>query len=240
LYAVVYGTGKWARLIGEKLKLLNVAPVFVGSNSERADFARDDPGLLQNQNCPVFVASATQNHLSDVEHCIKLNPSKIFVEKGFVDSVQRARARELTKHVPAYVINQRIYSSVFDVPELDGKILQCEFDWCVDVGNTSEWAYHMVSIDNYIRKLRRDLYITQPGTCSFDPVTVFSIREGAERLLRINVTTDNSQLKFELGHTNQVSILTTPVRQLQFVNEDCLTKAIEDAILNTNKRMEQI
>ena len=97
---IIYGTGKWAKLLGNKLKEQKLDPIYIGSDSAVSTYTRKNiPDNVLNAKNPglIFIASSTNNHLADLKHCLEnfKNVSKIFIEKGFASKDERDEAKSL-------------------------------------------------------------------------------------------------------------------------------------------------
>jgi hypothetical protein len=231
LYAVIYGTGKWARLLGSKLEANNIEPVFVGSNSAVALYTRDtvlDSGI---KGCPVFIASKTVDHRNDLLHCLNLEPNAVYVEKGF----SSAEERLVNTSVPVFIMSQYRFSEVFT--KLNGKIVECIYDWTIDRSNISEWAYHIISIDNYIRQLHNQVYIKEAGEYTIDNVSKLTIGVGDTRKLNIKIRTETTEANIDLGRTNSIRINN---EYFEYPDEDCLSKQIAKIFADETEILERL
>jgi hypothetical protein len=184
----------------------------------------------------VFIASSTNNHYADFVQSLTLNPKIIFIEKGFKNTLQKEQARLLTKDIPVYILSQYRYSNVFD--HMVGNIIKCYYEWTIEKGEISEWAYHIISIDNYIKKTNNQLDIVLPGNYILDSISECSIQFGNERKLKIYITTDTHQFNIVLGKTS--NSIYNGKTTLEF-NEDCLGKQITDILDNIkNTKLERL
>ena len=231
MYAVIYGTGKWAQLLGNKLEAINVEPIFVGSKSSVALYTRDTILDSDIKGCPVFIASKTVEHHNDLLHCLNLEPSAVYVEKGFSNSEERL----VDTAVPVFIMSQYRFSEVFT--KLDGKIIKCVYDWTIDRNNISEWAYHIISIDNYIRQLDNQFYIKEAGEYTIDNVSNVAIRVGSTRTLNIKIKTETTEADINLGKTNSISIGN---EYFEYPDEDCLSKQISKIFANETEILERL
>jgi L-alanine-DL-glutamate epimerase-like enolase superfamily enzyme len=156
LHAIIYGTGKWAQLLKIKLTSLGLSPILIGNNPLVADYNRaETPHIAKAfRNAPVFIASATKDHFVDMVHSKMFDPSIIFVEKGFINAEEKASATSWAadRKKPVYILSQYRYSKVLEILEsFKDDIISILHDWTIDKGTISEWGYHIVSIDNYIK-----------------------------------------------------------------------------------------
>ena len=231
MYAVIYGTGKWAQLLGSKLKTVGIEPVLVGSNSNVASYTRESILGSEFKNCPVFIASKTVDHYNDLIHCLKLNPTVVYIEKGMSSSNERL----INVTVPVFILSQYRFSEVFS--KLKGQIISCVYDWTIDRNNVSDWAYHIISIDNYIKKLNNQLYIKEEGEYTIDNVSTLTIRVGNTRHLNIKIKTDILEADIQLGKTNSIQINN---EHFEFADEDCLSKQIAKIVVNEIEVLERL
>lgn len=136
-------------------------------------------------------------------------------------------------------MSQYRYSDVFEyLLNLNHKIIKCRYDWIIEKGEISEWAYHIISIDNYIKKTNNQLEIKLPGEYVLDNISNCSILFGKERKLKIEITTDKNQFNIYLGKTS--NIIDTGDTSLEF-KEDCLEKQIKDVLNNIkNTKLERL
>jgi len=178
--------------------------------------------------------------LLDLEHALTLSPSAVFIEKGFLNAEDKVKAKQLVKDTPAFIMSQYRYSQVFDVEEFNDCVISCNFNWTITGSGIHEWAYHLVSLDNYINKTNNEMYIKEAGTYNAGSSTL-TIQEGQERSLLVDVKTEHNDIHIELGKTNQL-IIKNSGKELEFINEDCLAIQIKDAIINgsNNKKLERL
>lgn len=188
----------------------------------------------------IFIASATCDHYQDLEYSLKLHPSKIFIEKGFSNQEEREKAKTLVGNIPTYILSQYRYSAAIScVVDLQETITACRYTLNVDAGSISEWAYHILSIDNYLKNTNNQLYIQELGEYNIDQISSILIQRSTERSFGIEITTDQYDIIVNLGKNNTVAIKnkqTDEVFNLEYKQEDCLGKQIKDIInLDTSK-----
>lgn len=238
MHALIYGTGKWAQLIGSKLDFPHY---FIGSNKEVANYNRKQKLPKDLHNGLVFIASETKNHFSDFKHALKNNPGIVFVEKGFGTNLDYINAKKLAGDVPVFILSQYRYSKVFEtLKEKVSHYNRCLYDWKVD-SEISEWVYHIASIDNYVRD-KKNLFITnEPNSYKIDHVSSFRIDKSDNRSLKMVVTTFGKEIEITLGETNIISFKDkNGIEYFEFYDqEDCLDKQIK-GILNQDIRLERI
>lgn len=238
MHALIYGTGKWAQLIGSKL---DFDKHFIGSNKDIANFTRKDKLPKELKGGLVFIASETVKHFSDLKLAVKHKPGIIFVEKGFGTNLDYINAKKIAGDIPVFILSQYRYSKVFEtLKENVSQIKRCLYDWKVD-SEISEWVYHIASIDNYIRD-KKNLFITnEPNSYKIDHVTSFRIDKAEDRSLRMLVATLGKEIEITLGDTNVISFRGNKgIEYFEFYDqEDCLDKQIK-GILNQDIRLERI
>lgn len=194
---------------------------------------------------PLIIASSTKNHLEDLELCLELNPSEIYVEKGFNTIEEYETAKLLVKNIPTYVLSQYRYSSVFTMLKdynKENKYNQIDYKWDIDKGEVSEWVYHIVSIDNFLKNKNNRIIVREPGTYRIGSDSDFIIQKSDTRNLSIYLETDSYHIKITLGKSNILYITEGDyVRKLEFHNEDCLIKQLREIfIFKNNKVLERL
>jgi hypothetical protein len=88
-----------------------------------------------------------------------------------------------------------------------GNIVKCDYEWEVDTGDPSEWISHIISLDNYIRKLDKQYYIEDFGTYRIDDVSDFSIKKSNTKNLNMCIETELLAITVNLGKTNSFEII---------------------------------
>lgn len=233
MHAIIYGSGKWAQLISNKLQNNNVENLLVGNNitvTSVNKFAKIPSSFYGGM---VFIASATKDHFSDLKQCLTTNPKTIFLEKGFSDAKLYNEAKKLSS-VPIYILSQYRYSEVIrQVKNL--KIKKIEYNWKVD-SDTKEWMYHIYSIDNFIKKQNNRLPEVLNEHFTIDNISSGTISSNVTRNLEIKIITEKDYAKINLGKTNSLDY---GGKHLVFDNEDCLGKQI-NGILNNYNLLERL
>lgn len=197
------------------------------------------------RNLPVIIASKTEDHISDLEFCLKTSPSKIFIEKGFLDNDQKLRAKELIGEVPCYIMSQYRYSAVFDrFLSYNLQIEKCYYNWKVNNNSGArEWFHNILSIDNYLKRTNNSLYADKFGTYEIDHISSARIAYNQERSLLIDIDTKEYQAHFDLGKTNKLYLRNKlDGVELQFFvsDEDCLRHQIKDIMTGQNIKLEKL
>lgn len=238
MHALIYGTGKWAQLIGEKLP---IKKFFIGNNTNIANFSRKDKLPKELRNGIVFIASKTNEHYNDYKLAIKQKPGIVFIEKGFNTELDYSNAKKYSSSIPTFILNQYRYSKVFEtLKEKVNDIKKCVFDWKVE-SNIKEWGYHIASIDNYIRNTNNMFFITDPNAYKIDHITSIKIDIAEQRKLDIKIATFGKEIEINLGKMNIITFKGLKgIEYFEFYDdEDCLDKQIK-GILNQDIRLERV
>lgn len=191
---------------------------------------------------PVFIASATKDHLADLRICLTHYPSKIFVEKGFTSDKEKELARYNVGKIPTYLMSQHRYSKIFDplmsIIDID-KPIKCVYNWDIERDSVSEFLYHIVSLDGYIKKKDVSLYVNDFGTHVIDSISAVSFNKSTKRKLTINLETQLSNVKVVLGEHNSIVIKNKNDNKTKVIvrctKEDTLYLMIRDIVLGENK-----
>jgi hypothetical protein len=196
---------------------------------------------------PVFIASATQSHLSDLKHCLDLRPTKIFVEKGFSNAEERKQATQLVGNIPSYVLSQHRYSSIFDlfISSQDvNQVYKCTYTWKIENDNVSEFLYHISSLDGYLRKKQTEIYNSNFGNYNIDDISSYNIVESPYRILKIQIQSRLYDATFKIGAYNNVVMKQKDSKQkivMTSYSEDNLGKMIYNVLEKNSKiRLERI
>lgn len=235
---IIIGTGKWAKLIKEKLNLLGIGTTMVGNDMSVADFNRREIFKCPH-GTPVIIASKTSQHMNDLILSMSLNPSLVFVEKGFTNSEEKKLAKECLNNVPGFILSQYRYSRVFDVLKdlCSDDITKIDYTWTVEKGDPKEWGYHVLSIDNFIKNTDKYLDVCDFGFHRLDAVSDLILKQGSPRKLSIDIITTQYNYYITLGSTNTISAVhntTKEVIEREFVNEDCLNSQLQSIFKDTN------
>jgi len=228
-------------LICSKLKQLGIGYDTIGSNL--CNHTKKDLSKCR-KNLPVIIASATKQHLDDVKLCLDLNPSRIYVEKGFYTVEEYALAKELVGDIPLYILSQYRYSAIFKFLEFKGidKFNQIDYNWEIEKGEISEWCYHIISLNNFLRKNNNRMIVREEGTYRIDESSDFVIKRSENRNLVIYLQTDSYEIKITLGKSNILEYTEDKDnRKIEFQNEDCLLKQLQEIfIFKNNKVLERL
>lgn len=236
---VIFGSGKWARLIGSKLNALSIDCFYVGT-----------AGLNVIQRCAievnkdyfnkiVIIASATKDHYSDFLLALKINPTMILVEKGFSDFKELQLARNAKPSIKTFFLSQYRYSKVFNViKQIDiGLIKKTEYKWGVNSQNVSEWVPHILSIESYIKSVRNSVDIRDFGKFQLDSGADVEIYFSEKRKLIAKYETTDHCIELSFGVDNVVNIVdlkTTENFKFEFKNEDCLYSQLENILIKND------
>jgi hypothetical protein len=196
---------------------------------------------------PVYIASSTSSHISDLEHCLDiLAPKIIFIEKGFKNNEQKRKAKELVnkKKIPTYILSQYRFSTVLEYFKLTAEYpTSISYRWSIDKGEASEWGHHINSIDKYIKNTANDFYIEDWESCTIDKISSYDIHKGVSRRLYIDIETDKNNITISLGKTNSILIKSKDgkfIGDLHYNDEDCLDKQITEIINKSYKKLERL
>jgi hypothetical protein len=221
-----------------------ITPCYIGSDSTVATYDKNWPVSNVFKGATVFIASATKDHYRDLEYSLKLKPSKIFIEKGFLNQEEKEKAKQLVGNIPTYILSQYRYSdAIKTVADLKDDIKSCRYIWSIEKGEISEWAYHILSIDNYLKNTNNQLYIKDQGDYNIDSISHVSIKKSTKRSLVIELTTDHYDIHINLGNNNKVDIKnreTDELFNLTYEQEDCLGKQINSVINSDTTILERL
>lgn len=197
-------------------------------------------------NVPVFIVSSTRDHLNDLKKSLELNPSEIFVEKGFYNQQDVNEALEIAKTVPVYLMNQRRYSDVFKVAVArNDKIKKIFFNWQTEKDNCRDWVLHANSIDNFLKSTKNYFFVEKEDTLyEIDEVSSIIVKQGSERNITTTVYTDNYTYKIILDYVkgaNRVQIIKdNKVIGDSVFKEDCLEKQLESIVNKNYNKLEKL
>lgn len=228
-------------MICTKLKTLGIGYDTIGSNL--CDYTRKEITKCK-KGLPVIIASSTKQHLEDVKLCLDLNPSEIYVEKGFYTIEEYNRAKEFVGNIPLYILSQYRHSAVFKFLEMKGidDYNQIDYNWEIEKGEISEWTYHIISLDNFLQKRNTRMIVQDEGTYRIDESSGFVIKRSEERNLIIYLQADSEEIVITLGKHNILEYSEDgDIRKIEFQNEDCLFKQLREIfIFKNNKVLERL
>lgn len=230
MHAVIFGTGKWAKLIKDKLP---IESYMIGYDSE---YKRDSiPSKFFNGI--VFISSATKNHFNDFVLALRLNPIRILVEKGFNNYHETILSKYFSETTPIAFLNQYRYSSVFDHINKNS-IKEIVFNLDIPENNIIEWRYHILSLHNFLMNdslAIRNLYY---GKNILSSNSIANISMGRPRNFSIDIISEENKYTINLSMTNTISY---DSNSYFYKNEDCLQKQILDVVYNfDNSKIERI
>lgn len=180
----------------------------IGSDLSVANYTKKEITKCK-RGSPVIIASSTKQHLEDLKLCLNLQPSEIYVEKGFVNNEEYNAAKILAKDIPIFFLSQYRYSAVFKFLKEYKRIsnfTQIDYNWDVEKGDISEWVYHIISIDNFLKNTNNRIYVQDEGTYRIDNKSDFVIKRSENRNLKIYLQSDSYNLKISLGKNNIMEI----------------------------------
>lgn len=238
MYAVIYGTGKWARTLGNKIKDHGLLPVHIGSDDRLALFSRSQYPKF-TQGYPLFILSKTENHFKDLKDCLPHLPKEIYIEKGFSSATERQQAKELVGNIPVFFLSQYRFSQIFeDFLKEQETICGIKYNWYVEQHSAQEWMHHIVSIDNYLKNNNCDLYVEHYGHYVIDSISQVNIVKSEIRSLIIEIETTAADYTIELGKTNILKRGPTILNMVE--NEDCLSEQISQIINAKKEKLERL
>lgn len=219
-------------MISLKLKDVNI----VGSDKSICKYSKKNLQKL-GKGRTVIISSSTEKHLADLENCLQLRPKVIYVEKGFSSIEEYSIAKKISEKVPVYILSQYRFSAVFKIlrNHLGVKnFKKINYTWKIDKSVPSEWAFHIFSIDNYLKNKNNKMLIQNYGDYSIDSISSFSITESDTRSMVIDIETAEYKIKITLGTHNTLSYKEDGnelEKHFVFQNEDCLHKQLRDIFL---------
>jgi hypothetical protein len=190
---------------------------------------------------PVFIISSTESHLEDLRQCLDLNPSKIFVEKGFSNADERQRAKELVGNIPTYILSQHRYSTIFDSfmgAQDINQIIKCTYTWKIERDTISDYIYHIASLDGYIKKKQVEIYNNELGKFDIDGISSYTAMKSPYRLFKMHIQSTLYDATFKIGKYNNMVMVPRGTEQkiiMTTYGEDTVGKMIHN-ILETNSK----
>lgn len=209
----------------------------IGNNKDIADFTREEISNARHGGV-VIIASATKDHLQDTAIALALNPKFILVEKGYSSIDEIEVAKSCVTNIPVFYLSQYRFSGIFRMLQKYniGKITKCNYNWEIDKGEISEWFYHILSIDNFLKGKRNFMKVENSGIDIIDEISNYSLVKSTERNLLIDLETKEYVVKIKLGKTNSMEITKRNdfTKIMDFQNEDCLFKQLQEIFLFEN------
>ena len=234
--------------MGSKLLSHKITPIYVGSKKSENTYSRETVEKIPFRGFPVYIASATDKHLSDLKDCLKLLPSEIYVEKGFSNSVEKQEASALVKGIPTHILSQHRYSIIFDqiISGLDvDKIIKCNYNWGIERDTVSEYLYHIASLDSYLKNKNIEIYHNECGEYIIDDISAVNISKQFKRRLKIQIETELYIGEFII--TKAVNSMTMKSKRdkqkiiISSMSEDTVSKMISEIVSNEKKlRLERL
>lgn len=236
---VIFGSGKWARLIGSKLNELSVNCLYVGNSGPNIIPRHKIQNSLDYSNKAIIIASATKDHYSDFLLALKMSPKFIFIEKGFSDPKELDLARSVETPTQTFFLSQYRFSKIFDVIKQFevGLIKKSLYTWGINSQDVAEWAPHIVSIDNHIRNMRNCMSFNAFGKFQLDSDVEVDIYYSEVRKLIAKFETGTHHIEVSFGVDNELKIVnlkTTEQHKFEFKNEDCLHAQLENIFIKNN------
>lgn len=225
-----------------------ITPIYVGSKKSENTYSREAIKKLSCRGLPIYIASATGNHLNDLKDCLELLPSEIYVEKGFSNSVEKQEASALVKGIPTHILSQHRYSVIFDqlISGLDvDKIIKCNYNWGIERDTVSEYLYHIASLDSYIKNKNVEIYHNECGEYIIDDISTVNISKQFQRRLKIQIETELYAGEFIITKAmNSMTMKSKRDKQkiiMSSMGEDTVSKMINEIVSNEKKlRLERL
>jgi hypothetical protein len=225
-----------------------IKPIYVGSKKSENTYSREDIKKASYRGLPIYIASATDKHLSDLKDCLELQPTKIYVEKGFSSSAEKQEASALVKGIPTYILSQHRYSIIFDqlTSGLDvDKVIKCTYNWGIERNTVSEYLYHIASLDSYLKNKNVEIYHNEYGEYIIDDISTVNISKQFQRRLKIQIETELYTGEFIITKAmNSMTMKSKRDKQkiiLSSRGEDTVSKMINEIVSNEKKiRLERL
>jgi hypothetical protein len=225
-----------------------IKPIYVGSKKSENTYSREDIKKASSRGLPIYIASATDKHLSDLKDCLELQPTKIYVEKGFSSSAEKQEASALVKGIPTYILSQHRYSIIFDqlTSGLDvDKVIKCTYNWGIERNTVSEYLYHIASLDSYLKNKNVEIYHNEYGEYIIDDISTVNISKQFQRRLKIQIETELYTGEFIITKAmNSMTMKSKRDKQkiiLSSRGEDTVSKMINEIVSNEKKiRLERL
>ena len=234
--------------MGSKLLSHKITPIYVGSKKSENTYSREDIKKSSYRGLPIYIASATDKHLSDLKDCLELQPTKIYVEKGFSNNAEKQEASKLVKGIPTHILSQHRYSIIFEqlTSGLDvDKIIKCTYNWGIERDTVSEYLYHIASLDSYLKNKNVEIYHNEYGEYIIDDISTVNISKQFQRRLKIQIETELYTGEFII--TKAVNSMTMKSKRdkqkiiMSSRGEDTVSKMISDIVSNEKKiRLERL
>ena len=234
--------------MGSKLLSHKITPIYVGSKKSENTYSREAIKKASYRGLPIYIASATDKHLSDLKDCLELQPTKIYVEKGFSNNAEKQEASKLVKGIPTHILSQHRYSIIFEqlTSGLDvDKIIKCTYNWGIERDTVSEYLYHIASLDSYLKNKNVEIYHNEYGEYIIDDISTVNISKQFQRRLKIQIETELYTGEFIITKSmNSMTMKSKRDKQKIIMSsrgEDTVSKMISDIVSNEKKiRLERL
>jgi len=234
--------------LGSKLLSHKITPIYVGSKKSENTYSREAIKKASYRGLPIYIASATDKHLDDLKDCLELQPTKIYVEKGFSSNAEKQEASALVKDIPTYILSQHRYSIIFDqlTSGLDvDKVIKCTYNWGIERNTVSEYLYHIASLDSYLKNKNVEIYHNEYGEYIIDDISTVNISKQFQRRLKIQIETELYTGEFIITKAmNSMTMKSKRDKQkiiLSSRGEDTVSKMINEIVSNEKKiRLERL
>ena len=234
--------------MGSKLLSHKITPIYVGSKKSENTYSREAIKKASYRGLPIYIASATDKHLSDLKDCLELQPTKIYVEKGFSNNAEKQEASKLVKGIPTHILSQHRYSIIFEqlTSGLDvDKIIKCTYNWGIERDTVSEYLYHIASLDSYLKNKNVEIYHNEYGEYIIDDISTVNISKQFQRRLKIQIETELYTGEFIITKAmNSMTMKSKRDKQKIIMSshgEDTVSKMINEIVSNEKKlRLERL
>lgn len=95
-----------------------------------------------------------------------------------------------------------------------------------------------MSIDNYIKETKNNIYITDYGNYDIDSISKVQIKQSFERSCKIEIETTTFGYTIELGKSNKLYQGNLVIESV--VNEDCLGIQLSNIMNDKKEKLERL
>jgi len=229
MYVGIFGSGKWAQLISQKLHDIGIQHIIFGRNKTIPN-VEDRSKIFNIKLDDVIIASSTQDHLNDLMFCLMINPTNIYIEKGLHAPINDDIRLKL-KNYNIYLLNQYRFSNVIRIlKKFNLNIIKSiRYSLIINSNNVSEWVPHILSIDNFIRNKENSFVIDSFGIYKIDSNVTLGIYNKNFRRMSAYIDTESYYFILDFGINNSISIFSKirkKFKKFTFIHEDCLRKQL--------------
>jgi hypothetical protein len=113
MHVGIFGSGKWALLISQKLNDLGI-PHFIFGRNKSIPLVEDRSNTFNILLNDVIIASSTDNHLNDLMTCLATKPKNIYIEK-VLQVPDEDNIRFILQNYNVFILNQYRFSNVMRI-----------------------------------------------------------------------------------------------------------------------------